>query len=777
MIKNQIIPVQNFPLMKKILLPLFFVFYALTGFAQLAGIYTIGGSSPDYATITAAMADVRNLGISAPVVFKIRDGVYTEQLLFNTLIAGMSATKTITFQSESADSAAVKITFDTAYYAVPSYTISLTKGEYFYFKDLTIENTYSGANGSACFKSVNCRVNIENCTIRSYYDAVNVTDDELHLANSNAHGRVYTNNGLLIAVTNCRFYKNVDFMGISMGTTPVNVTNSVFHAECASLSHNVYYVQNEFYGLVHLYSGHVTVFSHNTVHKGCIITSGGVIADHNVFSNDPLSIYHSLYINSYNAKISYNTFYTKMELANSSGGLLEGNRFYGVATIFAMNSTAARNNFFYKKLVLNLTECTLLNNNFADSLSFLNENDNIFTNNNLPPVITGDFSTSTFNNNNYAGSNGWWDPAAFHIDPQYSSATDLHAKNTQLAGLGIHIPVVLYDVDSLTRPFAPSMGANEICSSGSVTISCGDSLTLALCNFMNNPNVIWSPAAGLSNPSVPNPKVSPLITTWYYAADTITGITDSIKINVIPFVAKAGRDTLLSCGDSVRLYANYNAGASYLWSPSIGLSDPNIRSPFAKPLQSITYTLTTTSVCGTSSDTIVVNIDPLPQAGYSYFSGTGYTVDFTNTSTCADIYSWDFGDGNTSTQDDPSHVYDSLGYYPATLIACNAFGCDTFVHLIPVGVVGIPETGGLTDNISIVPNPSDGIFELSFVSGSPAVSIAVTDISGRQIYGEELPRFSGSYKNKIDLRAFDQGIYFVRITGENGTAVRKIIYN
>ncbi len=54
------------------------------------------------------------------------------------------------------------------------------------------------------------------------------------------------------------------------------------------------------------------------------------------------------------------------------------------------------------------------------------------------------------------------------------------------------------------------------------------------------------------------------------------------------------------------------------------------------------------------------------------------TVDFTDTSTSTPIsWLWDFGDGNTSTEQNPSHTYTSAGIYNVTLQATNAIGSNT----------------------------------------------------------------------------------------------------
>ena len=43
-------------------------------------------------------------------------------------------------------------------------------------------------------------------------------------------------------------------------------------------------------------------------------------------------------------------------------------------------------------------------------------------------------------------------------------------------------------------------------------------------------------------------------------------------------------------------------------------------------------------------------------------------------------WSWQFGDGSTSTEKDPVHIYRNTGYYTTTLTAANAFGSDTLTR-------------------------------------------------------------------------------------------------
>ena len=51
------------------------------------------------------------------------------------------------------------------------------------------------------------------------------------------------------------------------------------------------------------------------------------------------------------------------------------------------------------------------------------------------------------------------------------------------------------------------------------------------------------------------------------------------------------------------------------------------------------------------------------------------TVNFTSTVTAGNLYYWDFGDGTTSTQQNPSHTYTALGIYDVKLVGINSAGC------------------------------------------------------------------------------------------------------
>jgi len=54
-----------------------------------------------------------------------------------------------------------------------------------------------------------------------------------------------------------------------------------------------------------------------------------------------------------------------------------------------------------------------------------------------------------------------------------------------------------------------------------------------------------------------------------------------------------------------------------------------------------------------------------------------YDIDFSNAGSAGDTYLWDFGDGNTSTEQDPSHTFTDPGTYQVQLIAFDTLVCNS----------------------------------------------------------------------------------------------------
>ncbi|MFN0216033.1 MAG: PKD domain-containing protein [Saprospiraceae bacterium] len=130
-------------------------------------------------------------------------------------------------------------------------------------------------------------------------------------------------------------------------------------------------------------------------------------------------------------------------------------------------------------------------------------------------------------------------------------------------------------------------------------------------------------------------------------------------------------------------FANTSTNASaYYWDFGDGQTSTEAN-PTHNYLNCGTYTVTLNSsnacAMASSSASVTVGIG-LPSA---MFSSTlnGLTVSFQNTSSNG-TYLWDFGDGQSSTEADPSHTYAACGPYTVTLTCSNICGTSTATELI-----------------------------------------------------------------------------------------------
>lgn len=166
--------------------------------------------------------------------------------------------------------------------------------------------------------------------------------------------------------------------------------------------------------------------------------------------------------------------------------------------------------------------------------------------------------------------------------------------------------------------------------------------------------------------------------------------------------ANSGPDLSMCTGSTVTLSAS--GGGNYLWSPAAGLSSTTDANPAVTATASTTYSLTVTDANGcTSSDTTTVTVYLKPEVNFSATAVcfNNATV-FTDLSTIATPvqWHWDFGDGNTSTLQNPTHTYNSAGIFNVTLVAYTAQGCSDSVS-IPVTVHPLPASSFSSTTVCI----------------------------------------------------------------------------
>ena len=90
-------------------------------------------------------------------------------------------------------------------------------------------------------------------------------------------------------------------------------------------------------------------------------------------------------------------------------------------------------------------------------------------------------------------------------------------------------------------------------------------------------------------------------------------------------------------------------------------------------------------------------------------------VTFTNTSTKGSSFEWDFGDGNISTLENPTHVYLEAGRFTVTLIVFDGSKEDTFSQSI--SVLSLP-----TASFSVPEGTNYSIFPVEFTNTSVAAN-------------------------------------------------------
>jgi PKD repeat protein len=159
------------------------------------------------------------------------------------------------------------------------------------------------------------------------------------------------------------------------------------------------------------------------------------------------------------------------------------------------------------------------------------------------------------------------------------------------------------------------------------------------------------------------------------------GCKDSLTKQVSLFSKPtASFSTSNSCVGSTTTFNNSSSGASgYVWDFGNGTTSTQVN-PSLIYASAGTYTIklkvTTSNGC-IDSTTGSVTIYPNPTASFTTTNVClGFTSSFTNTSTGANSYKWDFGNGNTSTASNPTYTYPTAGNYSIKLIATTSNGCS-----------------------------------------------------------------------------------------------------
>lgn len=249
----------------------------------------------------------------------------------------------------------------------------------------------------------------------------------------------------------------------------------------------------------------------------------------------------------------------------------------------------------------------------------------------------------------------------------------------------------------------------------------------------NGSNAFLSASGGViyqwNNGSITsNITVNPNTTTTYLVNVTDNNgcsANDEITINVNP-------TPTIICGPSnpsiclgEQIYLSVNGANSYSWSPPTGLSAVIGNTVSANPTGNISYNIIGTDINGCIGSTSVnLTVNPLPVANFSSIDFEACQmspIEFTDhSSTDVVSYLWDFGDAtvganNTSTEQNPSHIFQNAGIFEILLEVTNGYGCkSTFTNPNLITIHPKPTANfNMTSNIVSIENPVIYFFDNS----------------------------------------------------------------
>ena len=434
---------------------------------SLTGVYTIGGTTPDYTTFALAIADLNTIGICGPIVFNVRQGTYNEQVDLG-LTNGASSTNTITFQPDPANTAAAILTFASG--SANNYVLQFSGAEYVTFDSLTITATGATYAYAVRFTSAenvtvkNCEinasststsslsipirnetgVNVEHCTIENnvlnygyygmYWYGGNTTTKEI--------GNVIKGN----EIKNWRIY-GMMFYYQGGGIVENNIIEQMPAATSTSYGLYVYYNDS-----VKIKANQVTLTGTGTNYGMYLYRAHGSATNKSEIQNNMISTSPSSTATTYGVYLGYGqhiNFYHNS--INCTGGSATGGR-----GIYVLGSTSTL-----------YGDVDIKNNVFANSglgvAAYVNSGA-------TTGFLTGmDYNIYTASSGNILSLNGanntlaaWTtatglDSNSINAVPGFISSTDLHLQGGVAADAGANVGVMV-DIDGDARPILPSTG-------------------------------------------------------------------------------------------------------------------------------------------------------------------------------------------------------------------------------------------------------------------------------------------------------------------------------
>jgi gliding motility-associated-like protein len=244
-------------------------------------------------------------------------------------------------------------------------------------------------------------------------------------------------------------------------------------------------------------------------------------------------------------------------------------------------------------------------------------------------------------------------------------------------------------------------------NSGNVTICNGQTtiISASATGGTGNYTFTWDNGLGIGSSFNVNPIVTTTYTVSITDANGCSATPQSLTVTVNPPISVnvTANPQSICLNETSTLVAIANGGNgnyTYTWGQGIGVSSQTV---IVAPVVTTMYPVTVSDNCGSpvGIDSVEVIVYPLPTVQFSADTLNGcepLTVHFTDNSTPAiATWVWNFGDplsgaNNTSTVQNPVHVFSQSGSYSITLtVTTTGGGCPgTYTHTNMIEVYPMP---------------------------------------------------------------------------------------
>ncbi len=271
--------------------------------------------------------------------------------------------------------------------------------------------------------------------------------------------------------------------------------------------------------------------------------------------------------------------------------------------------------------------------------------------------------------------------------------------------------------------------------------------------------------------------------TGWNQCDTIT-VTKTVTTDAAPVAFFEVADSVFGCGNSVQVpFENLTdvAGGQYQWSfPGGQPNASTAENPIITYSSSGIYAVSLTATNGAGSSgfqrTFKVFFQQSPVANFQVTNVSGYKVSILNLSQGGDSYQWDFGDGTVFSGFQPPnpHIFPSGGPRVITLVVQNACGASIFQYEIDLAYTSTDDFLAEKWGLRISPNPTDGL-ALAELEKRPSEPLffQIFDATGRLVF----EKWDAEKAVEIDLTGAAAGLYFLKIRGDEGTVLRRLLKN